>query len=291
MNENILYRKIIHEVDQSYSYSAYTPFTMPLHCHSEYELIYIIYGQGQEFVGDSVKEYVAGDLILIGNNVPHLHLCNSVIDMSAEKKSICDILHFPSNIFPANLSEIQEYSFVNLALERSLNGVKFNSCEVVAAVLKMMRTITKKHGIDRISTLFRILDLLGKSNNVTLISSATHSPEIIHQIRDEPIDKIFTYLANNFKEGITLKDVANCVKLNPASLCRYFKHTTGKTLFDCLNDIRIEHACKLLSHSSLTISQIAYEVGFNTSSHFNKRFKYVTNQTPTEYKRLISIKI
>ena len=46
-----------------------------------------------------------------------------------------------------------------------------------------------------------------------------------------------------------------------------------------------------MSHSNLTVSQIAYEVGFNNLSHFNKRFKLVTNQTPTEYKRRIAIQI
>ena len=291
MSKKILHRKIIHEVDQSYSYSTNAPFTMPLHCHAEYELIYIISGQGQEFVGDSVKGYVAGDLILIGNNVPHLHLCNSIIDKSIEQKSICDILHFPRNVFPANLSDTQEYSFVNLVLERSLNGVKFNSSKVVTTVLKMMKTINKKHGIERIIALFKILDFLGKSNDVTLISSVSHFSEAITKSNNEPIDKVFTYLINNFKDEVTLNAVASYVKLNPASLCRYFKQVTGRTLFSSLNDIRIEHACKLLSHSNLTVSEIAYEVGFNNLSHFNKRFKGVTNQTPTEYKKHIAAQI
>ena len=194
-------------------------------------------------------------------------------------------------MLPTSLSDTQEYSFVNLVLKRSLYGVKFNSSKVVTTVLKMMKTINKKHGIERIITLFKILDFLGKSNDVTLISSVTHSSEAITKSNNEPIDRVFTYLINNFKEEVALSDVASYVKLNPASLCRYFKHVTGKTLFDCLNDIRIEQACKLLSHSNLTISQIAYEVGFNNLSHFNKRFKSVTSQTPTEYKKYITTQI
>lgn len=291
MTKNILHRKIIHEVDQSYSYSTDTPFTMPLHCHAEYELIYILSGKGQAFIGDSVKYYDAGDLILIGNNTPHLHLCDSIIDKSIKQKSICDILHFPNTIFPINLSEIQEYSFVNLVLGQSLHGVKFNSQETISLVLKIMKTINKKQGIDRIIALFKILDLLGKSNDITLISPTPHYSNITNQKNNEPINKVFTYLTTNFKEEITLNAVADYVKLNPASLCRYFKQITGKTLFEYLNSIRIEHACRLMSHSNLTISQIAYEVGFNNLSHFNKRFKLVTNQTPTEYKRHIAIQI
>ncbi len=287
MNENILHRKIIHDIDYSYSYSMNTPFTMPLHCHKEYELIYIASGQGQEFVGDSVKRYATGDLVLIGSNVPHLHLCDSVVNQSIKDRSICNILHFSSRIFPDNLTDIQEYSFVNLVLKQSLNGIKFNSSRLVTTVYKIMRTINNKQGIDRIITLIKILDLLGKSNDTTLVSSVAHHPKTVLHNSNEAIDKIFTYLISNFKQQITLSDIANYVKFNPASLCRYFKHITGKTIFDCLNDIRIEHACRLLTHSNLTISQIAYEVGFNNLSHFNKRFKSVTKQTPTEYKKNI----
>ena len=291
MSQNILHRKIIHEIDTSYSYSTNTPFTMPLHYHEEYELIYITSGQGQEFIGDSVKKYTIGDLVLIGSNVPHLHLCDSITGKSIEQKSICDILHFTSSIFPDNLASIQEYSFVKLVLEQGLHGVKFNSSKVVKTVLKMMKTINNKRGIERLITLLKILDLLGKSNDTTLISSITHSGTATMQPTNEPIDKIFTYIISNFRKAITLNDVANYTKFNPASLCRYFKKITGKTIFDYLNEIRVEYACKLLSHSNLTISQIAYEVGFNNLSHFNKRFKSITQQTPTEYKKHIKMQI
>ena len=222
MTKNILHRKIIHEVDQSYSYSTDTPFTMPLHCHAEYELIYILSGNGQAFIGNSVKDYNAGDLILIGNNTPHLHLCDSIIDKSIKQKSICDILHFPNTIFPTNLSDTQEYSFVKLVLDRSLHGVKFNSQEVVLTVLKIMKTINKRQGIDRIVALFKILDLLGRSNDITLISPTPLCSDMTNQRNNEPINKVFTYLISNFKEEITLNAVADYVKLNPASLCRYF---------------------------------------------------------------------
>ena len=58
-----------------------------------------------------------------------------------------------------------------------------------------------------------------------------------------------------------------------------------------MNEIRIEHACKLLMYSNLTISQIAYDAGFNNLSHFNKQFKAITKQTPTMYRENISSEI
>lgn len=292
MDNKILHRKLIHNLAQSYTYSTDTPFTVPLHCHAEYELIYILSGQGQEFIGDSVKRYTVGDLVLIGGNVPHLHLCDTQIDKALNEKSFCDILQFPLNIFPENLAEIQEYSFINSVLEQSSYGIRFNSREVVENVLKIMRTINRKQGIERIITLFKILDTLGKSQDTTLVSTIkSHHIERFLPTNNEPLNMIYSYLLSNFKKAITLSDIATYVKLNSTSLCRYFKQGTGKTIFGCLNEMRIEHACKLLSHSNLTISQIAYEVGFNNLSHFNKQFKNVTKQTPTEYKKYLIIEI
>ena len=79
--------------------------------------------------------------------------------------------------------------------------------------------------------------------------------------------------------------------MSSASICRYFKNKTNKTIFEYLNEIRIEHACKLLMYSNLAISQIAYDVGFNNLSHFNKQFKVITKQTPTMYRENINLEI
>lgn len=289
MERKVLYRKVIHEIAQSYSYSTNIPFTMPLHCHKEYELIYIIAGHGQEFIGNSMKRYTAGDLILIGSGVPHLHLCDSVIDKQNKQKSMCDILQFPPNIFPENLASIPEYLFVNSILEKSLYGIKFQANEIERTVLKFLRNMNKKNGIERIISLTKMLDLLGKSKDITLISPIKYISETFITSQEELINRVYTYLISNFRKEITLKDIADYIKLNPASLCRYFKQRTGKTIFVCLNEVRIEHACNLLSNTDLTISQIAYEVGFNNLSHFNKQFKYLIQQTPTKYREHLMI--
>lgn len=291
METKVLYKKIIHEVEHSFSYSSNMQFTMPLHCHKEYELIFITKGHGLEFIGDSVKEYAAGDLVLIGANVPHLHLCASVTDKSIKEKSLCEILQFPYSIFPERIEDIQEYSSIYNVLGNSLHGIRFSSKSLVEKVLKIMRTINKQHGINKIISLFNILDLLGKSKDVSLVSSLKYAYPTNRQTINEPISKIHNYINSNFRKDITLNEIAGYVQMNPTSICRYFKNKTNKTMFEYLNEIRIEHACKLLAHSNLTISQIAYDVGFNNISHFNKQFKTVTKQTPTMYRENIGLEV
>ena len=101
---------------------------------------------------------------------------------------------------------------------------------------------------------------------------------------NEPVSKIYTYLFNHYKEKITLREIADHVKQNPSALCRYFRQRTDKSIFQCLAEIRVEHACKLLSYSNLSVSQIAYESGYGNVPYFIKQFESITRQTPKEYR-------
>lgn len=73
----ILERKIIHGVATVCSHISYPRFVLPLHKHVEFEIMLFTQGNGKQFVGEGVSEYRAGDIALIGSNVPHLHLCDS----------------------------------------------------------------------------------------------------------------------------------------------------------------------------------------------------------------------
>lgn len=282
-------RKVIYEFGQSFKYDSDTPLDTPLHCHHEYELVYISKGHGKEFIGDSVKQYKAGELILIGANLPHLFLSDSTIQQGKETNNLCSILQFPQSIFPEHMEIIKEYSFVHSILEKSSHGVCFHSKTLISKVLKIMKGLEKQTGIDRILSLFTILNLLGKSKDLTLISSLKYTQPLNRYIPNDPISMIYSYLTNNLKKNITLEDIAEYLQMNAASVCRFFKQKTGKTLFQCLNELRVEYACKLLANSNLTIAQISYDSGFNNQSHFNKQFRIVTGQTPTEYKENLAI--
>lgn len=56
MKTSILYRKILYSADESFSYNRHIPFTLPLHYHDDYELIYIASGSGKEYIRDGLSE-------------------------------------------------------------------------------------------------------------------------------------------------------------------------------------------------------------------------------------------
>lgn len=278
---SILYRKICHKTGESFTFEQDTPFTMPLHSHEDYELIYIISGTGKEYIGDTVIDYEPGVMTLIGSNVPHLHLCDSCTGMSNNKSS-CHLLQFPLKILPLQIDEIQELNNINLMLQESAAGIRFKSKETVYKTLSILSKFNKAQGTERIILLYKILDILSKCPEKNRISPIKYQTESINI--NDPIERIYAYLKKNFRKEIDLNKVSTHIGQNPSSVCRLFKQKTGKTIFTILNEIRIEYASKLLAISNLTNAQIAYECGFNNISYFNKVFKLLTGQTPTAYK-------
>lgn len=84
---------------------------------------------------------------------------------------------------------------------------------------------------------------------------------------------------------MVLKDVADFVGQNPTSLCRYFKKSTDKSIFQVLAEIRIEYACKLLANS---VTEVAFSSGYNTPTLFFEQFQKIIHFTPAEYRREIN---
>lgn len=281
----ILERKIIHERTTLCSHIPYPQFVLPRHKHIEYEIMLFTSGSGKQFVGEGVLDYQQGDIALIGSNVPHLHLCNAKLNpaMSFEP-SAGEALQFHPKMFPSELEEVPDYQFIYQLLQKSQYGIRFYDKELFEELRQRFQEIDRYEYTHRIIGLFRILELLSTCKSTKLMSATAYSSTNFAVEANEPVSKIYTYLFNHYKEKITLREIADYVKQNPSALCRYFRQRTDKSIFQCLAEIRVEHACKLLSYSNLSVSQIAYESGYGNVSYFIKQFESITRQTPKEYR-------
>ncbi|MEL6923672.1 MAG: AraC family transcriptional regulator, partial [Bacteroidota bacterium] len=95
----------------------------------------------------------------------------------------------------------------------------------------------------------------------------------------------FQYVMNHYHQPIQLEAVAQLTNSSVSSFCRNFKLRTQKTFVQFVNEIRVGAACKLLRERNRDIAAIAWEVGFNNISNFNRQFKRVTGFTPSQYRR------
>lgn len=259
------------------------------HKHEDYQLRLITKGEGLCMIGDNIVEFKKGDILFVGQNVPH---CSSLFELELGEGNIVesDILQFHPDIFPRKINELPDYIHINDLLNKSQYGIVFNNTSLGTKIKKIIDDMQKVEGIEKILLLLRILDKLGRSKYSHLVSEVQFSTQNTFCDGSGPLQRTYDYLYRNMKNEITLEEISKYANINPAALCRTFKSKTRMTIFQFLNKIRIENVCKLLLYSDLTVSEIANKSGFNSMPYFNRRFKESTNMSPSEYRQKIKNK-
>lgn len=115
---------------------------------------------------------------------------------------------------------------------------------------------------------------------------------VVQQRSAEPpvITKAKEYIASHQMEDLTLTEVARAVNTSTFYFCKMFKKVTGLNFTDYVSRIRIERAKNLLLNRNLRISEIAYEVGFQSLTHFNRVFKKILGVSPTQYRARLPLR-
>ena len=123
-------------------------------------------------------------------------------------------------------------------------------------------------------------DQLGALANQIQLQQKDSEPEQITRARQ--------YIAANSQEELSLAEVAKQAGMSPFYFCKMFKKITGVNFAHYVSGIRVEKAKNLLLNPNYRISEIAYEIGFQSLTHFNRVFKKIAGQSPTEYRRHLS---
>lgn len=283
---DILERTIVHDANTVCSHVCYTS-PCRLHRHREIQVILFTQGGGKQFVGDGVLDFCEGDVALIGSYVPHFHLCSAMIDGAPDgSPGVRETVQISPDIFPSDMAHLPDYQELHAMLDKSRCGIRFYGKGLYEELKTLFDGLDGLQYTDRIIHVYRILGLLAKCRDTRLIASAAVNTGTEHG-HDTPTGRALDYLYRHFREEIRLEDVAEYARTNPAALCRTFRKATDKTIFTCLNDIRIEYACRLLAYSNLTISQVGYESGYNSIAYFTKLFRQKLGHTPGEYRSMI----
>ena len=95
---------------------------------------------------------------------------------------------------------------------------------------------------------------------------------------------VINYVKENFKSKISLTDLAKTVYLTPDHLGRIFRETTGMTIGNMIQKVRLDNACSLLANTDKSIAEIASLSGFNDMKFFYKIFKQTIGSLPSEYR-------
>ena len=266
----------------SKTYSSFNFFELELpffpshwHYHPELELTYIKRGQGLRFVGDHIQSFEAGDLVLLGENLPHNWVSEQHPTGALQSAYV---LQFSNNIFQA----FRECQPIFELFKKAQYGLHFHA--PTPGFLEKMESIQQLVPIRRLTCLIDLLYDLSEDQAYTKLSSITYDRKLIFEKHQSRILAITSYIIEHLDQRITLDEVAQFSGMSAPSFCRWFKHSTGNTFVTYLNTVRIERACQFLIQTEWQVAQIAYRCGFETISNFNRTFKRFKTVSPSIYR-------
>jgi AraC-like DNA-binding protein len=251
------------------------------HYHPELELVYFHRGSGTQFVGDNIKIFGPGDMVLVGKNLPHYWKYDEAEVESDGSQPFATVMHFYDNFLGDGFLNLPENKTIKATLDSATRGLQILG-PTKKKIAAYMQEILTTEGPRRILLLLETLLAISECPEKTVLASLGFRQNFEEADKDR-INSICEYSFANFKSKILLEEIAGIANLSPNSFCRYFKLKTQKTYSQFINEIRIGHACKLLIEDSVNVKQICYESGFNNFSSFHSAFKSVTGKTPLGY--------
>lgn len=261
-------------------------YTTPLfettwHQHEEIELIVQLKGKGLCFIGNHIGNFEAGDVFLLGSNLPH-----EFKKEKAEMECSVMVVHFKKNFWGEAFWNLPEAEEINRLLHLSTKAIKISgpANKPLAASIQQLEHAT---GFERIALLCQSLLLISRERRKRTLSSL--QPKDLETFADNRLNEVVKHTIQHFDEPLSLAAVAALIPMSVSAFCRYFKRATKKTYVEFVNEIRISHACQLLMQSGKTMVEIAYDSGFNTIANFNKQFLKIKGMKPSEYRRKFSI--
>jgi AraC-like DNA-binding protein len=254
------------------------------HLHSELELIHFKKGEGTQFIGDNIKRFKSGDVVLVGANLPHYWRFDDTF-FEEEAKNMTDIrvVHFSENFLGDQFLQLPENNNIRAVFDKAKRGLQIQGKErqKIAEILEQLLLV---EGTQRIILMIEALAIISSCKQFSMLSSIGFKPDNLAQESDR-INAIYEYSLKNFKRKIQLEEIAEVANISPNSFCRYFKSKTRKTYSQFLIELRVGHACKLLIENNQCIKRLCYESGFNNFTSFHKYFKNITGKSPLIYQK------
>lgn len=250
-----------------------------LKSHINFEIALLENCSGKRFIGDHIEDFNGPELVLLGSYVPHCWQYYQLIDPLISPQAV--VIHFFPNFLGKDLLEKPEAKQLNILFDKAAKGILFTGSTLHTAKM-IMHQMVFVSGLTRIALMIRLLDILSQSETSSVLSSPFYNT-VENSGEAKKINKVFDHIFQNFRNDITLQEVADLIPMSSAAFCRFFKRNTNRTLIDFVKEVRIGHAAKLLLEGHYNVAEASYNSGYNNISNFNKHFKEIKGLSPRDF--------
>ncbi len=263
---------------------VHDPYFFPSwHFHPEYEIMLVQEGTGMRFVGDSMERFQAGDMVFYGPNIPHLYRSDrEYYQRDSKLLSRATVIYFKESFLGNGFWDVPDLAPIKTLFSHAKRGMRFQGKTKEELSLHMRRLVQQEDGIERITSLLRMLNMMAHTKEYDMLSSSGFT-KYIDEKDCERINKVYQFIMDNYALNPSLDDASRIASMSTTAFCRYFKSRTNKTYTQFVNEVKVGNACKLLLDNKLSISQVCFEIGFNNFTHFNNQFKKIIGLTPRQY--------
>jgi AraC-like DNA-binding protein len=251
--------------------------------HPEYEVHLITTGTGRYIIGDRIDLFWAGQLTLVGSNLPHQWISDLEPGQRIPNRDV--VFQFHPQWLADCAALMPELGDLDPLLDRSQRGLEFTGETALAGAreLHLIGTSAGPQRLAHIFALFAIMSAAPAAEQQTLAKAWL--PPLDDAYAAEAVDRVFAYVIDNLTGDVRLTEAADLIGMSESAFSRYFKRVSGQTFTETVRKLRLAHACKLLQQSTLPVSTICQQVGYANLSNFNRQFHAHCGVTPSEFRR------
>lgn len=255
-----------------------------LHQHPQLQMTVILEGRGQFLSGDYVGRFQPGDVFFLGENAPHVFRSDpEYFDLDQNLRSEGNTVFFDFESLGKAVGELEDLQ--SLKKFREYSGLCFQVIgKSQEKILELFESFVKSNGLFRFQLALQLLTIIENAQEELVSLNRINLHRGLSEKDGSRMDQVMQFMLENRFQRITLDQTASLANLSKEAFCRFFKLRTRKTFTQYLQQLRISEAQKLLQETDLSITEIAFRVGYENLSYFNRSFKNLSGKTPREFR-------
>lgn len=256
------------------------PYTMPRqHFHEHYEIYYLLSGERIYLLEDTICHVHQGDMVLIPKRV--IHMTTDAGSDAHERYVVYFKEAFLQEMIPP-----QKLRDLTRCLRGEARVLRLSAAEQAFVEQLLAKLLREEQEVFKHGELYKKLlltELLLFLDRIS-IDRQGEDCSALSPVHDKA-HQIARYIRENYDKPLSLASISEQFYISPWYLSRVFRQATGMRLTEYLNNVRIKEAQRLLRKTSLSITEIAAQVGYGSHTHFGRIFRRIMGISPLQYRK------